>query len=85
MKMPACFYLCRMLKYIILVFLIYFLYRFVFHFLIPVGRATRDIRKKMSEFQNRMQEQQGFKTEPQPKKENKNKTTGEYIDFEELR
>jgi Sec-independent protein translocase protein TatA len=73
-----------MLKYIIAVFLIYFLYRFIVNFLIPVGRTTREIKRKMNEFQNRMQEQQGFGPQQQPETEKKPAKAGDYIDFEEV-
>lgn len=73
-------------RVILFALLIYFLYRFIFHFLIPVSKVTREMKSKMNEFQNRMQ-QQGFQTQPQqPAKETAPpKKAGDYIDFEEVK
>jgi hypothetical protein len=38
----------------------------------------------MNEFQNRMQEQQGFGPQQQPETEKKPAKAGDYIDFEEV-
>ena len=45
------------------------------------------MRSKMTEFQNRMQEQQhGFATQrPEPVKESPKAKEGDYIDFEEVK
>lgn len=76
-----------MIRVILFALLIYFLYRFIFHFLIPVSKVTREMKGKMKEFQNRMQQQQGFQTQPQrPAKETTSpKKAGDYIDFEEVK
>ncbi len=80
-------YLCSMIRYLLFGLLIYFLYRFIFNFIIPVTRATREMRSKMTEFQNRMQEQQhGFAPQrPEPVKESPKAKEGDYIDFEEVK
>lgn len=73
---------------------LYFLYRLVFDFIIPVYRSTKKVRKHMRDIQSRMQErsqqeqqQQNyanpsprFRETSKPKKEKK----GEYIDYEEV-
>jgi Sec-independent protein translocase protein TatA len=74
-----------MIRVILFALLIYFLYRFIFHFLVPVSKAAREMKNKMNEFQNRMQQQQGFSTRPEPAKEAApQKKAGDYIDFEEV-
>lgn len=76
-----------MMKYIFWTIVIYFLIRFVFNFLIPVFRATRQMRSQVKDFQNKMEEEQNFRN-------NANSTTGpqqkpaarkDYIDFEEIK
>lgn len=74
-----------MLRVLLIALLIYFLYRFIFNFLIPVGRATREMKQKMNEFQSRMQQQQGFGPTPEPVKESPKKKNDDYIDFEEVK
>lgn len=79
-----------MLKIIFWVITIYFLYRLVFNFIIPVWRVSSKMRHQVREFQETMNARQGhsnptgnangFNTtpDPTPKKE------GEYIEFEEI-
>lgn len=74
-----------MLRVFLIALLVYFLYRFVFNFLIPVSRATREMKNKMTEFQNRMQQQQGYAPTSEPVKENTKKKSDDYIDFEEVK
>ena len=47
-----------LLRYLLYGILIYFVFRFIFRFVIPVTRAAKDMKSKMNEFQARMQEQQ---------------------------
>ncbi|MBY0476221.1 MAG: hypothetical protein K2Q24_01130 [Chitinophagaceae bacterium] len=74
-----------MLRVLLIALLIYFLYRFIFNFLIPVGRATREMKQKMNEFQSRMQQQQGYAPTPEPVKESPKTKKDDYIDFEEVK
>ncbi len=74
-----------MIRVLLIALLLYFLYRFVFHFLIPVSKAAREMKNKMNEFQNRMQQQQGFPQKPEPVKESPQQKEGDYIDFEEVK
>lgn len=69
-------------------FLIYLLYRLVFHFIIPIYKTTRQVKRS---FRN-MQEQMRQHTDPQerPTETTKQKTpggskVGDYIDFEEVK
>lgn len=71
-------------------FLGYLLYRLVFHFILPIYRTTRQVKKGFSEMNERMnqqysnqQQQRQPYTEPQ-KNEGKGKV-GDYIDFEEIK
>jgi hypothetical protein len=68
-------------------FLIYLLYQFVFNFIIPVHRTTKQVKKGFREMHEKMNEQakqqqhsaQASSTDP-----SKN-SLGEYIDFEEIK
>ena len=64
----------------------YFLIRFIFNFVIPVYRATRQMKSQVRDFQNHMhgQNQQA----PQDFEQKQAKTPvkeGDYIDFEEIK
>jgi phosphotransferase system glucose/maltose/N-acetylglucosamine-specific IIC component len=73
------------LRIIIIGLVLYFAYRFVFHFLIPVSKAAADMRQKINAFQNQVHEEQNTfknrqKSEPQPQAK-----AGDYIDYEEVK
>ncbi len=71
-------------------FLVYLLYRLVFHFIIPVYRTTKQVKKGFREMQEKMYQQNN-----QPFSDNSSTTTktkstgdkqmGDYIDFEEIK
>lgn len=77
------------LRYILWGLLIYFLYKFVFEFIAPVFRASRQFRKQVRDFQNKMQEE-NHRREFSPNN-NDSRTTansskaGDYIDYEEVK
>ena len=85
-----------MVRYIILTIIIYLLVRFVFNFVIPLFRVTKQMRDQVKEFQDRMNEQQqyqrtsgpdtatGVHSTPKDSRRQK-KPAGEYIDFEEIK
>jgi len=78
-----------MFKIIIYGFLIYLLYKFIFELVIPVGKATSQVKDKireMQEQQNAQQQQYRQQTTQaqQPASENKVKG-GDYIEFEEVK
>ncbi len=78
-----------MFKIIIYGFLIYLLYKFIFELVIPVGKATSQVKDKireMQEQQNAQQQQYHQQTTQaqQPASENKAKG-GDYIEFEEVK
>jgi hypothetical protein len=67
----------------------WFLYKFIFGFIIPVYRTTRQMKKKFREMHDRMQDQQvnpsDFAQKEAPPKQTAKSTGGDYIDFEELK
>lgn len=70
--------------------LFYFAYRFIFNFIIPVVKATRQVKSQMREFQAKMQEQQQAETVRQSAfvKTQPSSAPGakeDYIDFEEIK
>lgn len=77
--------------YVLLGLLAFILFRFIFRFVIPVYRTTKEVRKKFREFETRQQEeetqQQGFypNNDMPPKKERpKTDRDKDYIEFEEI-
>ena len=72
-----------MLRLILYALLIWFLYNLVFRFIIPVYRATRQMKEKFKKMHDRMQEEQrqapaGSNSSPATRSE-------DYIDFEEIK
>jgi hypothetical protein len=78
-----------MFKYLFWAIAIYFLLRFIFNFVIPVYRATRQMRGQMRDFQQKMQGQQAsqetFQQNSTTQKEKSSVKEGDYIDFEEIK
>lgn len=78
-----------MLRYLFFAFLIYLAYRLVFHFIIPIYKTTRQVKKQFREMHSRMQDnmsqQQPHQQSATPATENKKQQAGDYIDFEELK
>jgi hypothetical protein len=77
-----------MVTYLFYGLLVYLLYRFVFHFLLPVIRVASKVKQQMngmrtaSEQQFRNQSQaNSWQSEPSSKPSSK----GDYIDFEEVK
>lgn len=73
-----------MFKYLFWAIAIYFLVRFIFNFVIPVYRATRQMKGQVREFQERMQGQTPPPDFEQQQAKPKVKE-GDYIDFEEIK
>ena len=78
-----------MFKIILYGFLLYLLYKFVFELVIPVSKATSQVKSKMremQEMQNAQQEQyrqqQTAQAQQQPQEKVKG---GDYIEFEEVK
>ncbi len=78
-----------MLRYLFFAFLIYLAYRLVFHFIIPIYKTTRQVKKQFREMHSRMQDnmsqQQPYQQPATPATETKKQQLGDYIDFEELK
>ena len=68
-------------------FLLYLLYRLVFHFIIPVYKTTKQVKKGFRDMQERMYQQQNQQTpDDAPKSKSPGSTqVGDYIDFEEIK
>lgn len=77
-----------MFKLLIELFLFYLLYKFIFEFVIPVYRTTRQVQRKMNEFQQNMNKQaetnrtSSTNNEKPPVSKPK---SDDYIDFEEIK
>ena len=78
-----------MMRYILYALLAWFLYKLIFGFIIPIYKTTRQVKKKFSEMNDRMQEQQmkqqGFNHQPTQQKSPSKSPGGDYIDFEEVK
>jgi hypothetical protein len=79
-------------KIILYAFLIWFLYTLITKFIIPIYRTTREVKKKFREMRQTMEDQQRqqqgaqnpFSSSNAPKSQPK-ESTGDYIDFEEIK
>ena len=81
-----------LLKILLWGIVIYYLYRFVFGVVVPVGKATNQMKSKIKEMQDeqiRQQQQQRNQHQQQPQANaQQQKTTvdkGDYIEFEEIK
>lgn len=75
------------MKIILWGIVIYFLYRFVFDLVVPVSKATGQMKQKIQEMQESQQQEQQIRAqqEQKAKEQNMASATGEYIDFEEVK
>lgn len=85
-----------MLSVFLWILLGYFLYRFVFNFLVPIFRVSRQVKQQVRDFQNHMQaqQQQSYQHSNTAQRQPGASTTssnspkeksGDYIDFEEIK
>lgn len=78
-----------MLRYLFYAFLIYLAYRLIFHFIIPIYKTTRQVKKQFREMHSRMEDQMNQQQANQqtmpPKQEDKKTPAGDYLDFEEVK
>lgn len=77
----------RFLEIVLEVLFLYFLYKLVFDFIIPVYKSSKKVHQHVKEMQDRMQDhlrQQQQKNHQSPPPAPKVKE-GEYIDYEEVR
>lgn len=79
----------RLLEIALEVIFIYFMYKLIFDFIIPVYRSGKKMHENMKEMQDKMQgrmnqyQQNNNDTPPAPKQNNIKE--GDYIDFEEVK
>jgi len=77
-----------MFKLLIELFLFYLLYKFIFELVIPIFKTTRQVQKKMNEFQQNMNKQaetnRTSSTNMDKPPVSKPKSE-DYIDFEEIK
>ena len=78
-----------MIRFIFLALLVYILYKLVFHFIIPVYKATRQVKKGFRNMQQQMDEQMKQQQQQQGygagHEQSSTEKAGDYIDFEEIR
>ncbi len=80
-----------MFKYIVWAIIGYLFIRFVFNFVLPLFRATKQMRHQMKQFREKMEEQQQFRsgnTATSPSGRDKPASrprTDDYLDFEEIK
>jgi hypothetical protein len=77
-----------MFKLIFWGFLLYLLYKFIFELVIPVSKATKNIRAKMQEQQQFMEAERYRKTNSPVQTttpEKKPRSGSDYIEFEEIK
>lgn len=74
-----------LLRYILILLGIYFLYRFIFDFLLPINRAAGQMKSKMKEFQEHMNARNYTAQPQQPSGQETKPKAGDYIEFEEVK
>jgi hypothetical protein len=75
-----------MIRYLFWAIAFYLMIRFIFNFVIPVFRATKQMKSQMRDFQSRMQEQQEKPYQhTQQRSSSDDVKKGDYIDFEEVK
>ncbi len=80
-----------MLRYILLAFTIYFAYRFIVNFLIPVVKTTRQVKKQFDSvreqqaYQQQQQPHQHQKAKPSPVQKDNKAGDNDYLEFEEIK
>lgn len=82
------------LRYLFYAFLIYLAYRLIFHFIIPIYKTTKQVKKQFSEMHGQMQDymnkQASYANAPEnghadANTSSKKEQPGDYIDFEEVK
>ncbi|MEY4627962.1 MAG: hypothetical protein RLZZ595_288 [Bacteroidota bacterium] len=73
-----------MLRYILLGFAIYFAYRFIVGFVVPVYKTTKQVKKQFNAMREQ-QEQYAQGPTPTPEKKPQGVDKSDYIDFEEIK
>jgi predicted Holliday junction resolvase-like endonuclease len=77
-----------MLRILFLLFIFYLLYKLIFDFILPVSKATSQVRKKMQEMQEthmRQQQQTSSNIHEQQQARATAPSESDYLDFEEVK
>ncbi|MBP6430686.1 MAG: hypothetical protein KA319_02885 [Ferruginibacter sp.] len=76
-----------MLRTLLLLFALYLLYKLIFDFIIPIYNTTNQVKKKVGEMQQKMNEQmqQQNNVDTPPKQTAEKPKRDDYIDFEEVK
>ena len=76
-----------MFKMILYGFLIYLLYKFIFELVVPISRATSQMKDKLQEMQQQQARQQSQQQTPPPQQAapKADKAASDYIEFEEVK
>lgn len=75
-----------MFKMILYGFLIYLLYKFIFELVIPISKATSQMKDKIQEMQQQQARQQSQEQAPPPQQTTpKADNASDYIEFEEVK
>ena len=75
-----------MIKLIFYGLVVYLIYKLIFELVIPVGKASSQMREKIQEMQNQQNfQQQQAKTAAEPQHVPKPKSDKDYIEFEEVK
>ena len=81
----------NILKLAFELFVIYILYKFIFEFIMPVYKATKQVKQKMNDMHQRMQETQAqpehdqYNTRNQTTAAPKRPASDDYIEYEEVK
>lgn len=76
------------IRVIVELFVLYLLYKLIFDFIIPVYQTTKQVKQKVGEMQNQMNEhmkQQQPDSFSTPKENNAKAGKEDYIEFEEVK
>ncbi|WP_126245993.1 DUF4834 family protein [Chitinophaga rhizosphaerae] len=87
-----------LLRLLFCILAIWFLYKLIFEFIVPVYRGTKQVRRQMRDMQDAMrqqfeqqqrqqqqQQQAGPQVPPQAQEPVRKRDEGDYIDFEEIK
>ena len=73
-------------KYILLGTFLYFMFRFLFDFIIPVVRTTKQVKKQFDAVREQQQQQFYQQQQPQPSTKSSSPVDkDDYIEFEEVK
>ncbi len=73
-----------MIEWLFTFLLLYFLYKLIFDFIIPVSKASAQVRSKVNQM-NQQQQQQQYTRQQSTDKTHTRPPSDDYIDFEEIK